>query len=405
MTTAVVLAAGIMLSAGAGATVAAPASVPTASTGSVVSVMPTTAMVRGTVDPDGSATTWTFQYALSTSATYTSSTAVTSAGAGTTDVPVTASLTGLAPATSYHYRIVAVNKLGTTDGVAGLVNTSAAPAVVTGDASSLTAASATLNGVVNPEGLATSWYFEYGPSTSYGWKTPATSMTAGPNDTNVSYGLLSLAPQTTYHFRIVATSYAGTSLGVDLTFITGLSVTLNTSLSTIVYGRSVELSGAVTDGLAGENVTIETEPYNQTAFSGVAAVVTGAGGDWTYSAQPTVRTTFEANADGGTSSPVVISVRPKVFLSVNSSGVLSTRVIGGVTFASHVLQLQRLSGGLWVTWKHVRLNDNADASFVTSLPLGRTMIRMAIGPFVIGVDQAAPGYLAGYSHAISYNRS
>jgi hypothetical protein len=27
---------------------------------------------------------------------------------------------------------------------------------------------------------------------------------------------------------------------------------------------------------------------------------------------------------------------------------------------------------------------------------------MAIGPFVVGINQAGPGYLAGYSKAMSY---
>jgi hypothetical protein len=30
---------------------------------------------------------------------------------------------------------------------------------------------------------------------------------------------------------------------------------------------------------------------------------------------------------------------------------------------------------------------------------------MAIGPFVVGIDQAAPGYIAGYSRAIRYLKS
>jgi len=400
----VLLTVGITLSAGIGTSIAASAAPPTATTGRVTSVLPTLAMVIGTVNPNGTATTWYFEYGLSSGTSYGSRTPAKSAGSGTADVGVSGSITGLTPATSYHYRIVATSSVGTTDGGVGIFNTSAAPAVVTGAASHLTASSATLNGIVNPEGLATSWYFEYGPSASYGSKTPTTKVAAGPNDTKVSAAISNLTPRTIYHFRVVATSSAGTSLGADLALTTGLSVTLNTSVSTVVYGGFVILSGTVASGRAGDQVTVLSERFDQTVFSGVAAVTTGNGGYWTYSAQPTARTTYEASANNGTSSPIVVSVSPAVYLTVNRTGTLSTRVVGAVSFASHVLQLQRLSHGLWVTWKHVRLSDSARATFSTSLPKGRTAIRMAIGPFVLGINQAAPGYLAGFSRAVTYVR-
>lgn len=396
------LAAGALLTATVDSAFAAAPSAPTVTTGHVVSVTPASAVVTGTVDPNGSPTTWYFEYGLSTPGTFTSSTPVTDAGTGTAVVPVTVTLHNLASATSYNYRIVGVNKLGTIDGASGLLNTSAAPVVLTGAASDLTASSATLNGEVNPEGLATHWYFQYGLNTDYGTSTPVSSLDAGPNNANVSATISGLAPESTYHFRVVAQSTTGTSYGADLTLVTGLSVTLNAATSTTVYGSSVMLSGAVASGLAGQSVTIESEQYNQSVFSGIASVQTGTNGSFSYDAQPTTRTSFEAVANGGASSPIVLSVRPEVLFSINAHGVLTTRVIGAVTFASHVLQLQRLTGGLWVTWKHVRLNDVAVASFATSLPVGRTMVRMAIGPFVLGIDQAAPGYLAGYSRALSY---
>jgi hypothetical protein len=400
---AALLALGIALPAGVDAASASSA-LPTATTGSVTSVRPTSAVVNGTVNPNGTATKWNFEYGLSTSTSYGSQTPMSSASSGTADMQVSGSLTGLAPATSYRYRIVATSSAGTKDGEDGIFNTSAAPVVVTGAATGLTASSATLKGIVNPEALATSWYFEYGPTTSYGSKTPARSLAASPNNTNISAAISNLAPKTTFHYRLVATSSAGTSLGVDFALTTGLSVTLNSSASAFVYGGSVILSGTVADGRAGDHVAVMSEQFNQTGFSGIAAITTGNGGTWSYSASPTVRTTFKSTANGGTSSPIVVSVTPAVSLTLLSGGRLSTRVVGAVSFASHVLQLQRLSNGLWVTWKHVRLDGNARAIFSTSLPRGRTEIRMAIGPFVPGVDQAAPGYLAGFSRALSYRR-
>jgi hypothetical protein len=117
---------------------------------------------------------------------------------------------------------------------------------------------------------------------------------------------------------------------------------------------------------------------------------------------PSARTTYEAVANGGTSSPVVVSVRPAVYVTLVSGGRITTHVTAGISFANHVLQLQRLSEGNWVQWKQVRLNSNAKVTFSTSLPVGRTSIRMAIGPFVLGIDQAAPGYLSGFSRSVTY---
>jgi hypothetical protein len=375
---------------------------PVVVTGAATSIRPSSAVVSGTVNPNGIATTWYFEYGPNT--TFVSSTPVKSAGSGTVAVSFSQSLTGLAPATSYDFRIVGKNSAGTTFGGSGSFNTSAAPVVVTGAASNLTAHAATLNGIVNPEALSTDWYFKYGTSASYGSVTPTKTLVASPNNTNVSAGISGLVAKSTYHYRLVATSAAGTSSGADFTFSTGgISVSLNTSAPTVIYGGAVTLSGTVANGSAGDHVTIASEHFNQTAFSDVATVSTGNGGAWSYSTKPTVRTTYEATVTGGTSSAIVVSVSPAVSLREISKKRLVTRVVGAISFASHVLQLQILSNGLWVTWKHVGLNANGQATFGTRIPKGVTSIRMAIGPFVVGINQAAPGYLAGYSSAIIYH--
>ncbi|MDX6665387.1 MAG: hypothetical protein QOG68_1593 [Solirubrobacteraceae bacterium] len=65
----------------------------------------TYALISGSVNPKGSATSYFFQWGTTTD--YGQTTPVTSASNGTADVPVDVSLDGLAPATTYHYRIVA----------------------------------------------------------------------------------------------------------------------------------------------------------------------------------------------------------------------------------------------------------------------------------------------------------
>lgn len=378
--------------------------VPTVTTSLASSIHPTTATVNGVVNPNGTATNWYVQYGLSTNAAYGSQTASKSVGSGAAAVKVSGSLAGLTPAASYHYRVVASSAAGTSYGGDSTFNTPIAPAVVTIAASHITSTSASFNAVVNPEGLGTTWYFQFGLTASYGSNTTRSFLAAGPNDVSVSLAVGNLAVQSTYHYRVVAMSRAGTSYGVGLIVLTGAPLTLTSTPATISYGQTVKLSGALESGLAGQVVTLQSERFNETAFSGLGTTTTGANGTWTFIARPTARTTYKAIIAAGTSSPLVVSVRPTVSLNVSSSNQLSTRVVGASTFGYHILQLQRLSSGTWVTWKSVRLNRSGRATFSTALPKGRTTIRMAIGPFVLGIDQAEPGYLAGTSRSVVYRR-
>jgi hypothetical protein len=90
-----------------------------------------------------------------------------------------------------------------------------APTVTTDSASSVTAASVTLNGTVNPNGASMTYYFEYGPTSDYGSSTPVQSLGFGASDVSVSAIITDLLVG---HYRIVGTNYTGTSYGVDVTF-------------------------------------------------------------------------------------------------------------------------------------------------------------------------------------------
>jgi uncharacterized repeat protein (TIGR03803 family) len=94
-----------------------------------------------------------------------------------------------------------------------------APIVTTNAATNVTSSSARLNGTVNPNGLTTSVYFQYGTTTSYGSTTASQSYT-GNTTQSVSADITGLSPSTTYHFRIVGTNNGGTNYGSDMTFTT-----------------------------------------------------------------------------------------------------------------------------------------------------------------------------------------
>ncbi|MGD9732942.1 MAG: DUF1566 domain-containing protein [Desulfamplus sp.] len=94
------------------------------------------------------------------------------------------------------------------------------PTATTSPATSITSNFATFNGTINPNGLSTSCYFEYGTTTSYGSKTTSQIAGSGSTDSSVKADITGLTYSTTYHFRLVATNSVGTTNGSDMTFTT-----------------------------------------------------------------------------------------------------------------------------------------------------------------------------------------
>ena len=154
-----------------------------------------------------------------TSASYGSKTSTRSAGSGSATLTVTASVSNLKPGLTYHFRLVASSALGTSRGADATFVTTGAPSAATGpvDFGSLSLTSARVNGTLNPRGLTTSWWFEYGRSSAYGFRTSATSA-SGAADIHVSANLSGLAPGVRWHYRLVAQSAAGASVGADASF-------------------------------------------------------------------------------------------------------------------------------------------------------------------------------------------
>jgi streptogramin lyase len=95
------------------------------------------------------------------------------------------------------------------------------PAAITGAATAVTQTGATLQGSVDPNAAATTYWFEYGVSTQYGSATPETPAGAGDAAVLVEAALSGLEPGVTYHYRLVARSAVGTSYGADATFVSG----------------------------------------------------------------------------------------------------------------------------------------------------------------------------------------
>jgi hypothetical protein len=93
--------------------------------------------------------------------------------------------------------------------------------IVSGTAASgVSGSSAVLQGNVNPNDRPTTYLFEYGTSTAYGSTTAEGSLAKSKTPKPVSAAVAGLHPQTTYHFRLVATNSKGTTRGPDIAFTT-----------------------------------------------------------------------------------------------------------------------------------------------------------------------------------------
>jgi hypothetical protein len=93
------------------------AAVPTVADPDATDIQGVSALLKGEVDPQGLATTYRFEYvdqATFTGSGFTNATKTPSvtAGSGSGPRPARASISGLTPATTYHYRLVATNSSG-----------------------------------------------------------------------------------------------------------------------------------------------------------------------------------------------------------------------------------------------------------------------------------------------------
>ena len=201
------------------------AKAPVATTGAAGQIGPRDATVNGTVNPNGTSTTYWFQYG--TTMSYGLQTGIHNAGSGTSDRRVSGHLSGLAAGTTYHYRLVAQNAAGTTRGADQTFATSAAsaPTVSTGRAFGVGKRSAFVSGTVDAKGTPTTYWFQYGTSTSYGLQTRTHTIGPWTRSRHVFVFLSALAPGTTYHYRLIASNGTVTTNGADQTFTTRPSKT------------------------------------------------------------------------------------------------------------------------------------------------------------------------------------
>jgi hypothetical protein len=224
---------------------------PTVLTTAASGVAPTTATLNATIDPEGVAASYRFEYALDT--TYGTSTPDTVAGGGTGAVPASAVIDELVPNTTYHYRVIGFNSSGSIVGNDQSLTTTSIPPLVGGApsfVSSITPSTARVHGTINPQNTETAFHVEYGTTTGYGQESTAGAAGHALADTPVSIDLDGLQPATLYHYRVTANNGAGgTQYGVDGTFITAPGALPTASDLTTVKATltgTINLQGATT---------------------------------------------------------------------------------------------------------------------------------------------------------------
>jgi uncharacterized repeat protein (TIGR01451 family) len=149
------------------------------------------------------------------------------------------------------YRVRVANPFGSVWSEPALVTVLTSPSVQTLPPSNLTGTRATLNALVNPHGLETAAWFEWGETLDYGNVTPAVSLGSGAVILPHAFVLNGLAPGVTYHYRVLATNQVGSAEGADQSFtleLTGPEITLLVRRA----DGTVRLEFAGSDGLTYE---------------------------------------------------------------------------------------------------------------------------------------------------------
>jgi DNA-binding beta-propeller fold protein YncE len=183
--------------------------VPTVAMGPVSDRAPRGLTLNGTVAPEGTPIgSCVFEYG--TTSAYGQSVPCSpdagGLGAGSSPVAVSAHVTGLLPGVTYHYRLFAENTLHASSATSDreLV---AGPGLGGESVVDLTSDSATLEAPLDPNGVDTHYYFQYGLTTAYGSYAPVSppgvDLGAGVVSEPVSAHLQGLQAGTVYHYRLV----------------------------------------------------------------------------------------------------------------------------------------------------------------------------------------------------------
>ena len=223
---------------------------PSLNSAAASNIAETTAALNAMVTANGAATAVSFEYGTTSSLGLTTSSQ--SIGSGSSPVNVSANLTGLSAGTTYYFRAVATNSVGSTTGnTLTFTTTLPLPTAVTIAASFIGTSGANINGDVTPNGIPTSVYFEWGDRSDLLSNSNVTVSIGSGTDLVASFARAEgLNSDSTYFYRIVAvttnSSVTNKTYGATLNFKTlPVKPTVTTLGFTNVVTNAATLQGAV----------------------------------------------------------------------------------------------------------------------------------------------------------------
>jgi plastocyanin len=201
------------------------------------------------------------------------------------------------------------------------------------------------------------------------------------------------AGKTSYHDAL-ATKHTGS---VTVT-APAANVTLSASSQTIVYGSSTRLSGALSNQLTNESVTLTSQPFGKGTQS-IDSTTTATNGSFSFGVSPTIQTSYQAHWKTTSSPNVTVNVAPRVGLG-RIGRLYVTKVTSDLNYAGHFVLVQRRNAiGGWKTLKRVFLGGTSRAVFRIGLPHGHSVLRVALPE-----SQAGAGYVQGMSRMLFVKR-
>lgn len=221
----------------------------------------TTVKIRGSLLPRGDTVTYHFEYGITPN--FGSSSAIKKYTGNIEDV-----LTGLQSSTKYYLRLVATNENGSSYWPTDFTTISLAPLVKIKQTVDVTETSATLYGQINPNSLATSFYFEYGTTPAFGLTTASAQLPDTTEFLNVSLPITNLLPRQNYFYRLVATNGFASTNSDATSFFTSVKPVI-TSFSPIAAMIGTEII------IAGRDFNT-TKEKNRISFGATQAVVVSA---------------------------------------------------------------------------------------------------------------------------------
>jgi hypothetical protein len=279
------------------------------------------------------------------------------------------------------------------------------PAVTTGAAASVTQSTVTLTGTVDPNGAATTYFFQFGTTTLYGLQTSAGTVT-GTKPHHVAIAVAGLAPFTRYHYRLVARNAKGLTKGHDRSFKTlkqPLGLTLAASANPVGFDRPLTIGGTLTGtGNANREVVLQSNPFPYTRgfLNATNPQLTNSAGQFSFTlASVPLNTQFRVlmpNVPSVVSPIIAEGVKPAITTHIRVRGTL-VRLSGSVRplIVGAPVSIQKRRHHRWVTIARA-ITHRASAT--------RASYRRRVRQHRGGRYRVVVGSIGSYAPAVGHSR-